>query len=179
MRSRSMFHTFVVFMLTLLIFGVASDTRAQQNSEQTEVPEITAAEDVKTVRLTAKAAAEQDATDDVNRLLWFGAGMGTAAISLVGMGAGCCMSFVVIRPESSDLPYAILGMLIGGSVPLIGIYNYFPANPPPERLLGKSPEYVEFYTDAYRKKTRLIRTQQAVAGTAAGWGVIVLVGLGL
>ena len=154
MRSRSMFHIFVAFMVTLLIFSLSSDTLAQQNSEQTAVPETAAAEDVKTVPLTVKAAAEQDATDDVNRLLWFGVGMGTVAIGLVGMGAGCYMNFI-IRPEGNDLPCAILGMLIGGSMPFIGIYNDFPANPPPERFLGKSPEYVEFYTDAYRKKNAL------------------------
>ena len=31
-----------------------------------------------------------------------------------------------------------------------------PPNPPPERLIGKSPEYVKFYADAYRAKMRSI-----------------------
>lgn len=183
MRSRSMFHTLGVLILPLLIFGMSSVTLAQQNSVQTGGAEITAAEDVKTVRLTAKAAAEQDANSDVNRLLWFGAGMGIASIgSTVGAGIGCIVGSM-INSEGNDLlilpnTAQVAGILIGGSVgclaPLIGIHNSSSVNPPPERLLGKSPEYVKFYTDAYGKKARLIRIQSAVAGAGACGGALLV-----
>ena len=52
---------------------------AQQNSAwiETETP---AAEDAGAVRLAAKAAAEQDANGDINKLLWFGAGAGIGCL---------------------------------------------------------------------------------------------------
>ena len=73
-----------------------------------------------------------------------------------------------------DLTRSVMGWstIVGGLIPLIGIYNY-QGDPPPERLLGKSAKYVEFYTDAYKTKTRSLRTKWAAIGTAAA-----VIGLG-
>jgi hypothetical protein len=38
------------------------------------------------------------------------------------------------------------------------------ANPPAVRLIGKSPEYVAYYTDAYQKEARRIKTRYALTG---------------
>ena len=39
--------------------------------------------------------------------------------------------------------------------------------PPPERLIGKSPEYVESYLNAYKRKVRTLRGTSTVAGSVA------------
>ena len=63
MKIRSTFHVSVLLM-AVLTFRLPVVTFAQQNSVDTE----------------ARAAAEQDANSDVNKLLWFGTGAGLAAI---------------------------------------------------------------------------------------------------
>ena len=192
MRSRSMFHTCTAFILTVLIFSISSGTRAQQHAAQTEVPEIAAAQDIKSVNLAAKAAAERDANRDVNQLVWFGTGIGVAAIGAgVGALSGCGVGSL-LNPEMVD-PYGVIcilpipnreqavgavvgtfvGALIGGSASFIRAYNYS-SNPPTERFIGKSPEYVDFYTEAYTQKTRSIRTRLAAAGAAIGCGLALL-----
>lgn len=51
---------------------------------------------------------------------------------------------------------------------LTGVIGYLIAmqesNPPATQLLGKSPEYVAAYTDCYRKKTKQIKTKNALTG---------------
>lgn len=44
-------------------------------------------------------------------------------------------------------------------------------SPPASSLLGKSPEYVAFYTDAYKAKARKLQTSRAMWGCVTG-GVI-------
>lgn len=59
-----------------------------------------------------------------------------------------------------------LGGCVGGVIVLI-IANVHKPFPPAASLLGKSPEYVAFYTDAYRAKASTIQTSQAVKGCIA------------
>ena len=58
----------------------------------------------------------------------------------------------------------VVGFVVGVLVPLIWIGAYEP-NLPPERFIGKSPEYIDHYTDAYRKKSQSIRMGAAVVGS--------------
>ena len=58
-----------------------------------------------------------------------------------------------------------LGGCLGGVVGVIVAYAVEPT-PPATRLLGKSPEYVAFYSDAYREKTKKLRTNSALGGCA-------------
>lgn len=58
------------------------------------------------------------------------------------------------------------GGCLGGILVII-IANIHEPYPPASALLGKSPEYVGFYTDAYRAKARNLQTSQAVRGCAA------------
>ena len=133
-----------------------------------------------TIQIAAKTAAEQDADNDVNKFLWFGAGVGTCCIGgTIGyLAGGTVSSLLMPTPMNAsvpdDLTRSVMGWstIVGGLIPLIGIYNYQGA-PPPERLLGKSAKYVEFYTDAYKTKTRSLRTKWAAIGTAAA-----VIGLG-
>ena len=59
-----------------------------------------------------------------------------------------------------------LGGCLGGIL-IYAIANVAEATPPSSALLGKSPEYVAFYTDAYRAKIRKIRTSGVKLGCAA------------
>jgi hypothetical protein len=52
---------------------------------------------------------------------------------------------------------------LGGLLGLLISYVYMPS-PPASRLIGKSPEYVAVYTDAYKEKSRSIQTSNALIG---------------
>lgn len=162
-----MFHT-SVFLVIVLTFGASSVALAQQNSVQVEA---TAAKEVNAVRLAAITAAESDANSDINKLACFSAGAGAAII-----GGWCGALYVDATYYDPGFPEvaAFVGGLASGVgifTTLIGAYSY-PSNPPPEKLIGKSPEYVMFYADAYRKKTRSLRITSAASGTAFGFGCI-------
>lgn len=46
---------------------------------------------------------------------------------------------------------------------------------PPEKLLGKTPEYVAYYTSTYQKLVKKDRTTRATVGCAIGTGTAVVV----
>ncbi len=56
---------------------------------------------------------------------------------------------------------------LGGLIGVIIAYGVEPS-PPATRLLGKSPEYVAFYTDAYNKKAKKLQTRSALGGCVVG-----------
>ena len=181
---RLIFFTLVTLMVSTLTFSMSSISVAQQNLVQTEVTKAAAEQDAKVVNFEAKIAAEQDASKDINRFLWFGAGIGACCIAApIGGFAGCLVGELIAPTNSSGLLYfeigtgATVGFFVGAAVgtlaPLIGISSY-KGHPPPERLIGKSPEYVEFYTNAYRAKARSLRTQSAAAGAAIGLGAMLI-----
>ena len=60
---------------------------------------------------------------------------------------------------------------VGGFIGVAGGYLYEPA-PLASALLGKSPEYVAFYADAYTSKAKSIQTRAAVEGCVVGTSVI-------
>ena len=100
------------------------------------------------VALEAKTYAEYDAEDDVNTALWLVAG------GILGTA----------------------GSFLLGSVAMGGAYVYQPV-PPAERLLGKSAEYVSFYTDAYKARIRRLQLVAAIKGAAGGTAVFCLLGM--
>jgi hypothetical protein len=100
-----------------------------------------------TVALDAKTDAEYDAEDDVNTTLWLAAG------GVLGIAGTCLL----------------------GSLAVGGAYVYQPV-PPAERLLGKSAEYVSFYTDAYKARMRRLQLVAATKGAAGGAAVFFLLG---
>ena len=61
-------------------------------------------------------------------------------------------------PSDGMIAGTLIGGVIGFLVP-IALVSGSPSNPQPKRLLGKSPEYVESYTDAYRVKAQSLRTK--------------------
>ena len=56
-----------------------------------------------------------------------------------------------------------LGGCLGGVLAVIVAYAVEPT-PSATRLLGKSPEYVAFYTEAYQEKAKKLRANSAWAG---------------
>ena len=154
--------------MVALTFSMPLALLAQQESVQTEASEI----------LEIKVAAEQDASNDINRWAWFGAGLGIAYVG-GGFGgvAGCLIdeNYDIVSPYFNGVlvpgPGEAFGIFIGGTIgvlfPIISIYTS-PVHVPARRLTGKSPEYVELYTDAYQKKIRSLKTKWAAAGAATG-----------
>ena len=96
--------------------------------------------------LEARVAAERDAETDTSQLLWIG---GNFCLAAVG---GCLL----------------------GSVGLLGAIIYDPPVPS-HRLLGKSPEYVMFYTQAYKEKVENLQLRSSFLGCLGGTVVAVII----
>ncbi len=171
---------FMALLMVMLIFSHPFVILAQQNSVESQ----------------AKIAAERDAETDVNKLSWNGAGLFLgAAWSLIGVSivinnsvevsedTRTCMSCLFSELDS-DLQRAwtvgvigCIGLSCGLSL-LTAIDITRSSNPPPERLIGKSPEYVDFYINAYRAKAQRLKGSSAIIGAAAAAGCgLVLIGL--
>ena len=183
MEIRFMFQPLTTLMSILLIFSMPFVTLAQQNPVQTEA-KIADVQDIDALRLEAKTAAEQDANNDSNTKLWFLVGVGICCIgSTAGGVAGFCVGSIINPkwdsselyggaaslpvPNTTQIVGTLVGVAVGVLGPPINIYNN-PPSPPPERLIGKSPEYVKFYTDAYKVKVRSLRTKSVVTGVGCG-----------
>ena len=187
-----MFHTLVVLMV-VLIFSTSFATLAQQNPVLTEVSK-TAAQNANTVALEAKTAAERDASKDTNEPAWFCIGGPTL---LFGFGYGFMGGHMILNAseytggwvfdfEEHEARVFGVGLLALGAscIGIVGggIFAETPPppnssflrrrimpgiTPPPDRLIGKSPEYVEFYLNAYKRKVRTLRGISTVAGSGA------------
>lgn len=61
-------------------------------------------------------------------------------------------------------------VLIGCIFPGVGLLSpyFYQTTPPVSALIGKSPEYVAYYTDTYKRKTQNLQFQSAAGGCIAG-----------
>ena len=111
----------------------------------------------------AIADAIRDAEQDISKLSYFTGGLGLACA-----GAG---SLVVFEGR--------LGLIGAVLLPIAGLGSIYssPSSPPVERLIGKSPEYVSVYTDAYISKARSIQTTSAALGCVTGYGTLIAIGV--
>lgn len=66
-----------------------------------------------------------------------------------------------------------VGFLVS-HIPVMGLASSVSPSPPPERFIGKAPEYVQAYTDAYKSKMRSLRRAELVTGSVVGGGCILL-----
>ena len=171
MKINSTFHV-LVFLMAVLTFSTPFVALAQQNPVKAET-EAVAEQDAYTMSLQAKANAERDASNDFNLLVWLIAGgAGVTALGVIGLFAGC--AFGLRNDPPQDYEIITGGMVLGGlagcgigiSAPLYAIYKY-KAAVPSERLIGKSPEYIEAYTSTYRHKLGLLRATRAGMGVLA------------
>lgn len=70
----------------------------------------------------------------------------------------------------------ILWIVVGFFISVIGIliaYIYQP-NPPATKLMDKSQEYVMFYTEAYKEKSRSIQLTYSAVGFAINAGMVII-----
>lgn len=155
MKLRFMFHTFAALMVTVLTLRLPMLSLA----EQTSVTDLTT---------IAKWDAELDASRDTNKTVWF----------LSGMVPVCLVAALTVASDQTGAEYDeasrhfapnYFAPIVGMAVALI----YSPS-PPTERFIGKSPEYISAYTDAYRSKARWLQAQWAAGGAATGCGVSIL-----
>ena len=124
------------------------------------------------IRLQAKADAESDAKRDVDVLAYFGSGMSaTFAAAMCGLMTGF-IADLTLGYGQDDLFYLTASMGAVGALSLLIPYYIRPPNPPPERLIGKSPEYVKFYADAYQAKMRSYQIKSVATGSVFGCGTL-------
>ncbi len=153
----------IVLLITIITFVRHSAALAQQQTSDSAL---------------AVLDAQRDAKDDVNITLWAIVGLISApSCTLVGIITG--LSIGIPPPSQSHddegmhLPVdkvikgACIGSIVGWSVPLIPISTY-KLGPAPQRLIGKSPEYVYRYTKTYKSKLRQLRIKSAASGACAG-----------
>jgi len=120
------------------------------------------------IRLQAKAAAAADAKRDVEVLASFGAGMSaTFATAMCGLMTGF-IADATLGQGQDNLFYLTASMSAVGAFSLLLRYHIHPPNPPPERLIGKSAEYVKSYADAYQARMRSSQMRLVAAGSIFG-----------
>lgn len=165
-----MFRISAFFMATLLLFSTMLVSLAQQHDS---------------AQAQAKANAHRDVNRDMRESLWFLAGVvGSSAGAVTGCASGFLGGYLVgdfngILPD--DIPTiegcGIAGILLFGilATPIcVHLYPHSP-RPPPERLLGKAPEYVAAYTQAYRSKAISLRKRWVTAGSiTSNLGILTL-----
>ena len=132
-----------------------------------------AVEDINTLRLQAESDAKKDASQVMTVLTPFVTGIGAAfAGAMSGLVTGCIAS--AVSPGASDRVGCAF-VAVGSSPFFLMLVNHYntPPHPPIERLIGKHPEYVSTYIDAYNKKMRSRQLIAVSAGAVAGCGIMV------
>ena len=126
-------------------------------------------EDVNALRLkAAESDAKKDADEDMRKPAPFITGMGSA------FATGTCLAMTFRTAPSIDPEFGCVALLAAGVSPFFLAFNHYdtPPHPPIERLIGKHPEYVRAYVDAYRKKMRSGQLIAVSAGAAVGCGLL-------
>lgn len=132
----------LVLLMVILLLGSPLAILAQHNS--------------------AEIQAKQDAKSDVNKFAWFVGGfIGCASvwtmIALMDRGG------YIDSASTLDQSLRCLTVTIPPFLPMVSAI-FVSSTPPTERLLGKSPEYVNVYVDSYRKEVKRQRVILSVAG---------------
>ena len=161
MKMNSIFRLqFLALFMAMLIFSTPFTTLARQKS----------------VEVQAKMAAEQDAKADVNGLLWTGTGCLSACLG-IGVGTAVGVSIIESGTWLENVERGILGGVCTGGL-VCGLFSLvaisYRSDPSPQRLLGKSPEYVDFYAAAYKTKIQQRRAKFAAVGALTSCGLILL-----
>ena len=148
-------------MATLLLFGTMPVSLAQQQ----------------TVQAQAEADASADMSDRSKARLFLLGGVGSTAGCLLGCIGGFLLGGPSYESSNSQANFALTGsVLLGVCAVPIAVFRYpHTVTLPPERLLGKSPEYIEAYTHAYKSRTVFLRKIFVTAGSiASNLGVMTL-----
>ena len=115
-------------------------------------------------QIFAELQAKQDAKNDVKEFAWFTAScMGVASF----WGAISLLNEISSVDNTTDTPLRVLAVIVPFLTPGYAIFDS--PTPPIERLVGKSPEYMNAYVDAYVKEAKRRRVESSTAGCAVGW----------
>ncbi|RKU31447.1 hypothetical protein C6499_04535 [Candidatus Poribacteria bacterium] len=131
--------------------------------------------EVKRKPISAEVQAKRDAEDDLNKRFWIGTGCAFILLPALGCFAGA--SVARVNPGSdfdAECGLAIGSILAAG--PLVLMLGHQPT-PPPERFIGKSPEYIVVYTNVYKKRTRQLSRPYTAQGMVIG--CVITGGLGI
>jgi len=164
MKLHLKFHCFVI-VIGLLLCNAPLTTFAQQQ--------------INIDTVTAKGDAALDAENDISKITWMGVGV---CVPILSLATGVVAAYTFEDTESSGgsdyFGNPSVPAFFGGAGLVFCGASYFIYShktvPPPEHLLGKSPEYIQDYTTAYQKAMRSLRIKYALAGV----GCFRLVGLG-
>ena len=155
-----------VLLMVFLVFSMPFMTFAQPNPKYEDE------------RAAAKADAERDADNDVNKLTWGCVGGVLGVVGTASAVLGCLVAAFEAESGdglSADETLAVSLFIFGGGIvavsPAVLAISIKPT-PPSERLLGKSPEYVDTYVDTYVRKVRHHRRMATVKGAAVGAGIL-------
>ena len=162
-----MFRVSAFFIATLLLFSAIPASLAQQNLMQAQ----------------AEADALRDVNRDMKESLWFALGLvGSSVGTVTGCVSGILGGFLMDLDSlyfGAD-PVTVCGLtgtIVFGvlAVPIsVHMYPHSPS-PPSERFLGKTPEYVAAYTQAYRSKAISLRKKLVTAGSiTSNLGILTL-----
>ncbi|MDE0400558.1 MAG: hypothetical protein OXL96_22425 [Candidatus Poribacteria bacterium] len=167
MKGHSTFHI-LVLLVVLLTFS--SHTVFGRGPRPTKPK-------AKRKQISAEIQAKRDAEADLNKRLWIGAGCTVVLLPPLGCFAGS------LGPQSysgaSNLSdQKSLGLCIGSTLALgtLILTSRHQPTPPPERFIGKSPEYISVYTDVYKKRTQWLKAIYATAGQGIGWVIAGVLG---
>jgi hypothetical protein len=124
-------------------------------------------------QISAEVQAKQDAKADLNKLLWIGTGFAVPVLSVLGCLAGDSLGTQSYSSGVGAGPGC--GICVGLGVPSL-IWTFIgQSTPPPERFIGKSPEYIAVYTDVYKKRIRWLGRLYAAVGCGLGGGLSIFV----
>ena len=158
-----MFRISVLLMAILLLFSTLPVSLAQQEAVQAD----------------AKADAKADMSGMSETMWSLLGGLGSTAGCLLGCVGGCLLGAMLDPYGGSDIVFIAspseagcavgFAILLGGLAMPLGVHMYpHNAMPPPERLLGKSPEYIEAYTQIYKSEIASLRKTLVTKGSIAG-----------
>lgn len=124
--------------------------------------------------------AKRDAEADVDKSVWRGVGILASGFILLSASFGANVGSLADPPSGLEIfsEGQVYGCCNGcgfGLGSAILFVNNYRLEVPPERLLGKSPEYVGFYTDFYKTRTRQLRRKYTAEGCAGCTGLLILV----
>ena len=109
-------------------------------------------------RVDARRAAGRDVNDTVWALAGFSAPLLMGGYYMGGGTIGGSISYSVFVP----------GVVVGA------VSQYYPISPRTDRFLGKAPEYVSAYVDAYESEVKSLRRRSLLWGFGAGIGLLIV-----
>ena len=108
-------------------------------------------------RLNAQIDAKQDVNETVWSLTGFSVPLLVGGYYMAGGTTGGRISYSVFVPGI-----------------VVGVSQYYPISPRSDRFLGKSPDYVSVYVNAYESEVKSLRRRSLLWGFGSGVGLLIV-----